>query len=114
MDAQQAAELDARRKAVATALMRDAGKAVVEGDALVIRVPLEVLPTVVEGAWASGGMDTRLLVTSPAKLAAELCLVLNDEDERGTTRVHKMFDSALWEAYEQGYEGIDVHPNQDA
>lgn len=114
MDAQQAAELDARHEAVAGALMRDSGRAVVEDGALVIRVPLETLPAVVEGAWGAGTWDKRLLVTSTAKLASELCLVLNDEDERGTTLVHKMFDSALWEAYDQGYEGIDVHPNQEA
>jgi len=43
--------------------------------------------------------------------ARAVCRQLNDEEEDGTTVVHRMFDEAIKEAVEQGAEGI-VFPDE--
>lgn len=90
------------------------GQAVILNGAVVISVALAALPMVVEGAWASGNLQPRYKVTNVNEFAAELVRALNDEEEDGTTRVHRMFDSAIDEAINQGAEGIEEHENQDA
>jgi hypothetical protein len=89
------------------------GEAVIEDGAIVIRVPLTALPQVVEGAWALGSLETRYVVTDTEAFAKDLVRALNDEDEQGTTLVHKMFDDAINEALEQGAEGIEEDPEED-
>jgi hypothetical protein len=89
------------------------GEAVIEGDSIVIRVAIDALPMIVEGAWAAGGMDLRLKVTDAKTFAKDLVRTLNDEEEDGTTPIHKMFDAAIWEASEQGADGIDEHEDQE-
>ncbi len=91
-----------------------AGKAVIEKGAIVIRVTIDSLPMVAEGAWALGALDTRWKVTDAALFAQDLLLALNDEDEEGTTPIHKLFDAAINEALNQGAQGIEEHEIQDA
>jgi len=93
--------------------VKHSGEAVIEGGAIVIRVDISALPMVVEGAWAAGGMDLRLKVTDAKAFAKDLVRALNDEAEDGTTAIHKMFDAAIWEASEQGAEGIEEHEDQE-
>lgn len=93
--------------------MTDA-RAVIRDGEIVISVSLKALPHVVEGAWAIGSLDTRWKLTDAATFAKELVGALNDEDEQGTTLVHKMFDKAILEALEQGAEGIEKHEKQNA
>lgn len=90
------------------------GQAVIEDGAIVIWVPVDCLPAIVEGAWAAGYMDTRFKVTDAATFAKALVIELNSESEDGTTAIHKMFDACINEAIEQGAEGIDEHEDQDA
>lgn len=92
----------------------DCGRAIIEDGAIVIRIALDTLPLVVDGAWGTGAMDTRYKVTDPAAFAADLVRELNDEDERGTTRIHRMFDKAFENAIDQGAEGIEPHEQQEA
>ena len=92
----------------------NSGKAVIENGEIIIRAPIASLPNVVEGAWAIGALNERWKITDPALFAKELVLALNDEDEQGTTMIHKTFDKAILEALEQGAEGIEEHENQDA
>lgn len=89
------------------------GRAVIEDGAIVIRVSLDALPMVVEGSWAAGGMDTRYKVTNAQEFAADLLRTLNDEDENGTTRIHRMFDSAIDTAIGNGAFGIEEHEQQE-
>lgn len=89
------------------------GRAVVEDNAIVIRVPFSVLPTVVEGAWASGGIDTHMKITDVAVFAQEICNALNREEENGDTRIHQMFDVAFEWAYGYGAEGVEAHEEQE-
>lgn len=92
----------------------DGARAVIEDGHIVIRVAVDALPAIVEGAWAAGGLAARLKVTDAAALAREIAHELNREDEDGTTLIHKMFDAAIDEAANQGAEGIAEHEEQDA
>lgn len=83
-------------------------QAIIEGDAIVIRVPIAYLSTIVEGGWAAGGYDTHFKVMDAPVFAKELCSALNDEDEEGTTPIHRLFDKCIVAASESGAEGIDV------
>ncbi|EHM01188.1 hypothetical protein HMPREF9946_02192 [Acetobacteraceae bacterium AT-5844] len=93
--------------------MEDNGQAVIEDGAIIIRVPLENLPQVVEGAWALGALETRYKVTDTRVFAKELLSALNCEDEQGTTPIHKLFDAGINAALDQGAEGIEEHEDQD-
>ena len=90
----------------------NSGQAIIEGDALVIRVSLANLPMVLEGAWAMGKFDTRYKITNVNEFAKELTQALNREDEQGTTPVHELFDGAILYVLEQGGFGIDEHEKQ--
>jgi hypothetical protein len=91
----------------------DAGRAIIEVDCIVIRVPLASLPMVVDGAWATGNLKTRLKITNIAEFAADIVHELNHESEDGTTLVHRMFDKAMDEAVNQGAQGIEEHEEQE-
>lgn len=86
--------------------------AYIEKSCIIIRVHLDYLPTIVDGAWAAGGMDTRYKVTNCVEFGRDLVAELNHEAEDGTTRIHKMFDGAIEEAISQGAFGIEEHENQ--
>ena len=90
------------------------GTAIIENGVIIIRIPVASLPMVVEGAWALNALDTRFKLTDAALFAKDLVCALNEEDEQGTTMIHKMFDAAINEALEQGADGIEEHENQDA
>lgn len=56
------------------AKMKDSGQAIIEKGSLVIRVSLEALPMVLEGAWAMGKFDTRYKrLPTPASSPKSLC-----------------------------------------
>ena len=94
------------------AKLENSGEAVIEDGALVIRVSLEALPMVLEGAWAMAKFDTRYKITDASEFAKELVYALNREDEQGTTPVHELFDKAILYVIEQGGFGIDEHEDQ--
>lgn len=94
--------------------LENSGRAIIEDGSLVIRVALEALPMIMEWSWAAGGIDTRYKITDAAAFAADLVHELNDEDEEGTTRIHRMFDKAIDNAINQGAEGIEEHEQQEA
>ena len=81
-----------------------------EGDAIVIRLPLDVLALALEGSWAASGMDDHWRVTDASLFAPEVVRALEDEDEEGTTAVHKLFDAAFLAAIEAGAEGVEEIP----
>jgi hypothetical protein len=93
-------------------LKEDGGRAVIEDGNIIIRLPIQNLRTVVEGAWAAGAMGTRFKVTDATVFADYLVAELNCEEEDGTTRIHRMFDEAINEAINQGAEGIEEHEDQ--
>lgn len=90
------------------------GKATIEDGAIVIRVPLRSLAQIIEGAWALRALDRRWKLIDPQVFAKAMVREMNDEDEEGTTSIHRMFDRAINLAIEQGAEGIEEHEDQDA
>lgn len=66
-----------------------------------------------DGAFAMAALPIRYEITNFDEFAAELVRALNDEDEQGTTRVHKMFDAAIEYAVDQGALGITEHGDQE-
>jgi hypothetical protein len=88
-------------------------EAVIQRNALVIRVPLKNLQTAIDGAWALNALPARYKITNLDEFARDLVGELNSEDEQGTTRIHKMLDAAVLEAIDQGAFGIDLHEKQD-
>ena len=89
-------------------------EATIEDGAIVIRVLVSALPQVVEGAWATGNLETRYQITNLDEFAADLVTQLNREEEDGTTTVHRMFDKAIEDAIERGAFGVEEHEEQDA
>ena len=89
------------------------GRAVIENGQIIIRLPIDNLPMVIEGAWACGNLDIRYKVTNADEFASDLVRELNAESEDGTTRIHVMFDGAIEEAINQGAFGIEEHEEQE-
>lgn len=83
----------------------------IEGDEIVIRVPLAAIPHAAQLALSEHGYSTddnawtRIQITDPRTFAADMCRAMNDESEDGSTRVHLLLDAAVCVAYEQGSEG---------
>jgi hypothetical protein len=85
----------------------------IENGEIVIRLALDALPAVLEGGWACNALPTRYKITNIAEFAADLVRELNREGEDGTTRIHIMFDKAIFEAIDQGAFGIEEHEQQE-
>lgn len=58
--------------------------------------------------WQPTIDKTAIVVSDPALFAAEVLRALQDEDEEGTTAVHRLFDAAISAVSESGGEGLDV------
>ena len=71
----------------------------IEGDEIVIRIPISLLPCAVQVEGFK--------VTDAVKFAEELVSAINLEDEEGTTPVHKMLDEAANTAIEDGAYGVE-------
>jgi hypothetical protein len=82
---------------------KNAGQAIIEKGQIVIRVPIKNLQVILDGACAINKYPL-MKITDKEKFAKDLVQALNDEDEEGTTRIHKCFDKAFQEAIEQGSE----------
>jgi len=72
-----------------------------------IRIPVENLPAALKGACDLGIVQGVWRVTDLKTFAKEVAHALNDEDEQGTTPIHRMFDDAFNYVIEQGGEGIE-------
>jgi hypothetical protein len=88
------------------------GKAVIEGDAVVIRFPIDAMQSALDGAWCLNVFDRRQKVTDPADFAKEFCMYLNAESENGTTPIHRMADKAFINMMDCGAFGFDEHEEQ--
>ena len=77
-------------------------QAKIEKNEIVIRVDISSLKIIVD----AGPHGDLMKVTNAKKFAKELVRELNDEEEDGTTAIHRMFDDAILMAYEHGAEGV--------
>lgn len=87
------------------------GKALIEDGYIVIRIQIDALPIIVEGAVSLGNLDP-MKITDAAAFAKDLVETLNNEDEQGTTLIHEMFDEAIGEAADQGAQGWEEMPDE--
>jgi hypothetical protein len=87
-------------------------EAVIEGDDLVIRLPMANIQAAVLGGWGQGNLGP-LFIDHPRSFAQAMCHALNYENEVGDTMVHKLLDDAITTAFEHG-TGMDVgEPTMD-
>lgn len=91
----------------------ESAKAVVRDGFILIALPIANLGAALEGAWASGHQDGRYRVTDAEVFAKEVVHELNREQEDGTTPIHLLFDKCMYEAIDQGAEGVEEHPDQE-
>lgn len=78
--------------------------ATIEGDEIVIRIKIDVLPTAVQQV---PGWPESWRVSDMREAAQSVVRRLNDEEEDGTTLVHRALDQAALDALEGGDEGFD-------
>lgn len=86
---------------------QDSAKAIIEDGCITIRIPVAFLDTIVEGGplFTENGLGFK--VTDLDAFAKDLLHELNREEEDGTTPIHRMFDSVIEKAIEQGAEGVE-------
>lgn len=95
------------------ALDKDAATAVIDDGNIVIRLPLANLQTIMDGGFACNAYEARYKVLDQAGAGKDICSALNDEDEDGTTPIHRLFDAAINEALNQGSEFFEEHEDQE-
>jgi hypothetical protein len=88
-------------------------EAFIEKGEIVIRIAIDVLPSAYQAGIDIGAIEPGFKITNARKFAPEVVRALNDEDEEGTTPIHRLFDAACEEAIEQGAEGVEESPETD-
>ena len=86
----------------------EAAQAVIEDGVIVIRLAVDAIPSAVRGGVDMMAIDPPFRVTNAKAFAKDVVRALNDEDEDGTTPIHRMFDAAFNEAAEWGADGIET------
>lgn len=76
----------------------------IEGDEIVIRVSIDAIQTAVD---AVPGWPENYRIADLAEAAKAIVYRLNDEEEDGTTLIHRALDQAVLSALEQGDEGFE-------
>ena len=90
-------------------MMSDATRelAAIEGDEIVIRVPISAIPEAASVAFDEQyGENHDVNVIDAPVFARELLSALLDESEDGTTLIHEMLDKACIRCAEDGAEGL--------
>ena len=92
----------------------------IENEELVIRVGISTLCTAVRqcqvidhAVMDADGDEGAVEITDEAVFAKEILHALEQEEEDGSTPVHRMLDAAANWAIEQGCEGIEFHETRD-
>lgn len=92
----------------------------IENDELVIRVGISTLCKAVRqcqvidyAVMEADGDEYVVEITDETVFANAILDALNDEEEDGSTPVHRLLDAAANEAIEQGCEGIEFHETKD-
>lgn len=92
----------------------------IEDEELVIRVGISILCKAVRqcqvidyAVMEADGDESVVEITDEAVFANAILDALNEEEEDGSTPVHRMFDAAANEAIEQGCEGIEFHERDE-
>jgi len=80
--------------------------AIIRNGLIVISVAIDALPLIVSGSIADRNISGGYIVTDAEAFAKDVVAAINDENERGETEVHRMFDRAFDAAVNQGAEGV--------
>jgi hypothetical protein len=94
--------------------MKRNAEASIERGQVVIRVPIKNLPLALKAGIDLGYIDPGVKITNAQAFAKDLVRALNDEDEEGTTPIHRLLDEAITEAIEQGAEGVTEDDSEAA
>lgn len=78
----------------------------IEGEEIVIRVPLSTLESASQIVWDQRGYGDYKVSDLPT-YAKAFVAALNNESENGTTLVHRALDGAACYALDQGCEGVE-------
>ena len=97
--------------------MKNAGLEVkIENEELVIRVGISTLckavrqcPSISDAVMEADCDESVVEITDETVFAQAICDALEDEEEDGSTPVHRLLDAAADSAIEQGCEGIEFH-----
>ncbi|TGP93828.1 MULTISPECIES: Gp49 family protein [unclassified Mesorhizobium] len=86
------------------------GEAYIAGDQIRVGVNIANLPKIIEAnpAWSD-----EFVVSDVGEAARSIVRRLNDEEEDGTTLIHRAFDKAAETALEQGDDGFDEQANEE-
>lgn len=92
----------------------------IENEELVIRVGISTLckavrqsPSIDNAVMEAGCDESVVEITDEAVFAEAILGALNDEEEDGSTPVHRLLDAAAESAIEQGCEGIEFHERNE-
>lgn len=97
--------------------LNHSAKAVIDGDAIAIRVLIAALPVAFRASPLtplSDDAEPLYRVVDEQEFAKSLCRRLNEETETGETAIHRMLDAAMEQVLEQGDEGIEEVAADDA
>lgn len=86
------------------------GKAVIEDGHIVIRVAISELQLILE---ANPVWPDEYVITDVDEAAKSIVAALNEEEEDGTTVIHRAFDEAGVFALEQGYDGFGERDEEE-
>lgn len=86
------------------------GKAVIEDGHIVIRVAISELQLILE---ANPVWPDEYVITDVDEAAKSIVDALNEEEEDGTTVIHRAFDEAGVFALEQGYDGFGERDEEE-
>lgn len=87
------------------------GLARIEGNEIVIRVPISAIPFAAECMDANlyGNQSPTFRVSDLDAFASEIVLQLNCEEEDGSTPITQLLDNAMDQAIDSGCEGVDFN-----
>ena len=81
---------------------------------IVIRLAIKNIPQAYKVGVDLGVREPGLTISDPKAFALEVVHALNDEDEEGTTSVHRLFDDAFDRVIDSGAEGVEELPSPEA
>jgi hypothetical protein len=82
-------------------------EAYIDGEHIVIRVPVSVLPCALEQNPRDDSYYN-VTITDRAGFGRDVARELNAEAEDGTTAIHEMFDRAMARAIDNGSEHVEI------
>jgi hypothetical protein len=87
--------------------MHKTAEAYIEDGKIFIAFDISSIPAAYRAGVELGVLGPEFSITKPKLFAKDVVVALNDEDEKGSTPIHKLFDEAMNAAIEQGADGVE-------